>query len=188
MYFKNFPQTRFLVSPPGYRKNAVYVSAVDITVNIRFIKQLIDNISLYEYYNIQEGETLEIISEKVYDSPHYNWVIMLLNNIYDYRNDFIMSDLAFEKYIIQKYDTKETAQSTVHGYRNDDGIWSTQYSFELEDDTIRKVKKDDAKSNFDFKPVYAYEYEIEQNEKKRRIKLISTDMLAIVLQNFRAAI
>lgn len=180
MYFKNFPQTSFLVSPPGYRKNAVYVSAVDITVNIRFIKQLIDNISLYEYYNIQEGETLEIISEKVYDSPHYNWVIMLLNNIYDYRNDFIMSDLAFDKYIIQKYGTRETAQSTIHGYRNNDGIWSTQYTF--------NINTDEQQTNTDFKPVYAYEYEIEQNEKKRRIKLISTDMLAIVLQNFGAAI
>lgn len=180
MYFKNFPLTRFLVSPPGYKKNAVYVSAVDITTNIRFIKQLIDNISLYEYYNIQDGETLEIISEKLYGSPHYNWILMLLNNIYDYRKDYIMSEIAFERYIEEKYGSIVEAQSTIHGYRNKDRIWSTQYSFN--DDN------DEQQTNTDFQPVYAYEYEIEQNETKRKLKIVSEDIISVILENFRAAI
>jgi len=180
MYFKNFPQIEFLVSPPGYRKAAQYVSVVDITVNIRFIKQLIDNITLFDYYNIQGNETIEHIAEKLYGSPHYNWVIMLLNNIYDYRNDYVMTEEVFERFIINKYGSVEEALNNIVFYRNDDGITSTQYTFDL--DEYKEI------SNPDFKPVTAYQYEAEKNDEKRRIKVVSKHMISLILKNFREAL
>jgi hypothetical protein len=102
-YFSNFPKTLFLVKPAGYKQPAEYVSLTDITRNVRFKKEVIDNITLYDTYNIKEGDTPELISEKLYNTPYYHWVIMLLNDRYDYINDFPMSQATFDRYIEQKY-------------------------------------------------------------------------------------
>lgn len=104
-YFSNFPKTLFLVRPAGYQTPAEYVALTDITRNVRFKKEVIDNITLYETYNIKDGDTPELIAEKLYGSPHYHWVIMLLNDRYDYINDFPMQQKVFDDYINKKYDS-----------------------------------------------------------------------------------
>lgn len=102
-YFSNFPKTLFLLKPAGYQTPAEYVALTDITRNVRFKKEVIDNITLYDTYNIKEGDTPEIVSEKLYGTPYYHWVIMLLNDRYDYINDFPMPQNVFDRYIKQKY-------------------------------------------------------------------------------------
>jgi hypothetical protein len=37
-------------------------------------------------------------------------------------------------------------------------------------------------------PVYAYDYELTLNERKREIKVVSRDVLTVVLQNFRTLV
>lgn len=103
MYFKNFPTIKYEVAPAGYKTPAKNVALLDITTNIRFKKQILENITAYDYYTVEDGDTLEIISEKLYDSPNYNWLLMLLNDIYDYRSDFLMDQETFDRYIANKY-------------------------------------------------------------------------------------
>lgn len=106
-YFSNFPKTLFLLTPASYKTPAEYVSITDITRNVRFKKEVLDNIVLYDTYNIKEGDTPEIVSEKLYGSPYYHWVLMLLNDRYDYVNDFPMPQYVFDAYIEKKYDSVE---------------------------------------------------------------------------------
>lgn len=167
MYFSNFPQTLFLVSPPGHAKPAEYVSVVDITKNVRFKKDVLDNISVYDWYLIKEGDTLEITSEKLYGSPYYHWILMLLNGMYDYRNDFPLEPAQFDAHMIEKYGSIETARSTISFYRNEDG-WV------VDADTPGA------------QAVYAYDHEIAINDSKRRIKIISPEMLQVTLDHFRS--
>jgi hypothetical protein len=100
MYFANFPK---IVYDFDLGPGTDYRVITDITRNVRLRKQILENISLYDYYDIQEGETPEIISEKVYGTPYYHWVIMLVNQRYDYINDFPLSNLELEAYIARKY-------------------------------------------------------------------------------------
>ena len=60
----------------------------DITTNVRFLTKELENYTMYDYYDILDDETPEIISTKVYGSPKYHWIIMIVNDMYDYRNDF----------------------------------------------------------------------------------------------------
>lgn len=164
MYFSNFPQTLFLVTPPGYGKNAEYVSAVDITKNVRFKKEFLDKITIYDWYLIKESDTLEITSEKLYGSPYYHWVLMLLNDMYDYRTDFPMDSSTFDDYIKEKYGSIETAKSTV-SYRRD------QNGYVVDESQAHTI-------------VYAYDHEAAINDSKRRIKILSPEMLVITLEQF----
>lgn len=111
MYFSNFPK---IVYDFDLSNGVDYKVVTDITRNVRLRKQILENISLYDFYDIQEGETPEIISEKIYGTPYYHWVIMLANQRYDYVNDFPLTQLELDKFIDDKYGDKKYH---VHDYK-----------------------------------------------------------------------
>lgn len=118
MYFKTF--SRVLYPFADIDPKVVF----DITKNVRFKKDFLRNLNLYEYYYIEDGDTPELISEKFYGEPYYHWLIMLLNERYDHINDFPLSDVAFQKYMAKKYRKsdlsahhfEDTAGNVITGY------------------------------------------------------------------------
>lgn len=114
MYFANFPK---IVYDFDLTSGVNYQIVTDITRNVRFRKQILDNISLYDYYDMQEGETPEIVSEKIYGTPYYHWVIMLANQRYDYINDFPVSQLELDALVTKRYGA--TKIDHVHHYEYD---------------------------------------------------------------------
>lgn len=87
MYFDDFNKLAYDFKT-GLDDSKELVFVKDITQNIRFRKEFFNSLSLYNAYTIVDGETPEIISEKVYGTPFYHWVIMLANDRYDHINDF----------------------------------------------------------------------------------------------------
>lgn len=101
MYFKDFPRFLYDFNYGGgvSRTNVV----VDITRNIRFRRDILSNIGVYDEYDIIDGETPEILSEKFYGTQEYHWVIMLANEKYDYRKDFPLTETVLQKHIATSY-------------------------------------------------------------------------------------
>jgi hypothetical protein len=100
MYFKDFPNIYYTYNVNG--KDVLKVVR-DITSNVRLRKYILSNITLYDSYDIQEGDTPEIVAAKYYGSSEYHWAIMLANEIYDYREDWPMSQMVLDEYIKTKY-------------------------------------------------------------------------------------
>jgi hypothetical protein len=100
MYFANFPTIVYDFNINGKTE---YKIITDVTRNVRFRKKILENIALYDEYDIQEGETPEIISEKIYGTPFYHWVIMLVNQRYDYMNDFPITQRELDALVEEKY-------------------------------------------------------------------------------------
>jgi hypothetical protein len=160
MYFKDFPKFQYDFA----YGNTTKVSVVqDITRNIRFRRDVLSNISLYDEYDIIDGETPEIIAEKYYGNPEYHWIIMLANDRHDYITDFPLPEYTLEKYIVDKYGDQRYA---VHHYINANG-------FVVNSDAVgaTSVSNDD--------------YERDLNESKRRIKLISPDLISNILKQYK---
>jgi hypothetical protein len=88
MYFKDIPSIYYNFNIGGKDQLSIIK---DITHNVRFRKEILSNVTLYDEYDIRDGETPEIIAERVYGNPNYHWVIMLLNEKYDYITDFPLS-------------------------------------------------------------------------------------------------
>jgi hypothetical protein len=85
MYFKQFPKFLYDFNADGTNFTNI---VRDITKNVRFRKEVLENVTLYDEYDIVDGETPEIIAEKIYGNPEYHWIIMLANQRYDWLNDF----------------------------------------------------------------------------------------------------
>lgn len=162
MYFKKFPKFLYDFKINGENKVAL---VKDITQNVRIRTQILENITLYDEYDIRDGETPEIIAEKIYGSPEYHWVVMLCNHRFDYINDFPLSTNNLEEHITQKYGAGN--EYNVHHYIDSNGniVDSSQGT-----------------------PVSNYQFEDDENEKKRRIKLISPELLQTILKNFKELI
>jgi hypothetical protein len=172
MYFENFPKVKYLFQPAKFGSPDVSVLLTDITKNVRFKKNVMDNITLYDYYTMREGETFEVVSEKLYGTPDYHWILMLLNDAYDWRQDLPLISQNFNEYIIDKYGSVETAMSQIHHYENSEG-------FVVDSDYLN------ANNQLDATPVTMYEWEELQNEAKRRIKVVSLEMIDKIATNFK---
>ena len=100
MYFKEFPQFLYDFNYGDRVKTSI---VKDITRNVRVRKEILENVTLFDEYDIVDGETPEIISEKFYGTPEYHWVIMLANGKYDYRADFPLPEAVLQKHIATVY-------------------------------------------------------------------------------------
>lgn len=135
----------------------------DITRNIRFRRDVLANITVYDYYDIVEGETPEIVAEKIYGNAQYHWIVMLVNERYDYLNDWPLTQANLDQYVIDKYG--ENANQ-IHHYENASGvIVPSNYPSAV--------------------PITNAKYEAQVNESKRSIKIISKQLLSTILKNFK---
>ena len=100
MYFKHFPNV-LLSSTTGATSGAVV--AVDILRRVGFNTQGVTASQAFVQYNISDWETPESISDELYGSPEYHWVVMMFNNKHDIFYDWPLSTNKFEKYIAKKY-------------------------------------------------------------------------------------
>jgi len=158
MYFNKVP---LIVYPFTIGGKEVLKPMTDITFNIRFRKQILDNISLFDEYDIQEGETPELIAARIYGDPLYHWVIMLVNERYNYIEDFPKTQRSLGEYVNAKY----TDPYGVHHYENSEGF-----------NVMQSVP--------DASPISNYDYEDRLNESKRRIKIVSPNILVAILKDF----
>lgn len=161
MYFNKFPSMLYNFDVNG-KETAIIMS--DITRNVRFRKDVLSNVTVYDEYDIVEGETPEHVAEKVYKNPNYHWIIMLTNEIYDYKKDWCLSSNMLETYIDDKYGS---SKYTTKYYINSDGF--------IVDSTYAGTKY----------PVSYYDYEISINESKRRIKIIPKIYIDKILADFK---
>lgn len=160
MYFKNFPNIIYDFDIGG-KDTALYLR--DITRNIRFRRDVLANITIYDEYDIVDNETPEHIAEKLYDNPNYHWIIMLVNERYDYLNDFPLSYYDLEKHIVAAYG--DTIYD-IHHYEDSNGY--------IVDSTSVGASS-----------ITNYEYEQRLNESKRRIKVVPKGIIEQIVTEFK---
>lgn len=160
MYFKDFPNFIYDFNYGTSSKTSV---VTDITRNVRFRKELFSSITYYDEYDISEGETPEIIAEKIYGNPEYHWIIMLANDKYDYISDFPLTEQQLNKHIEKLYGT---SANNVKHYVNADGY------------VVNSTAPGAVAVTFD-------QHERNLNESKRRIKIISPQLVNTILKNFK---
>lgn len=158
MYFNKIPTIYYDFDIAGEETLKV---VRDITYNIRLRSAILENITLFDEYDIQDGETPDIIAAKVYGSSEYHWVIMLCNQRFNYTEDFPIPEQALSNYVAAKYENPDA----THHYEKD--------GFIVTPNTIGSY------------PVSNFQYEQALNESKRRIKLISPQLLGKVINDFK---
>jgi len=139
----------------------------------RIIKNIMQKIGIHDKikntrevfidYQVDEGETPEILSHKIYGDVNYHWVILLMNDIVNPYYDWVMTEDEVRKLTKKRY---ESGYDGLHHYVNDDGLVVDEWNIEAI-------------------PVTNLEYEISENEKKRTIKILDPVYLTVVESEIR---
>lgn len=139
MYFENFPKIYYDFPQDSTSTNLQILT--DVTTNIRFRKQILENITLYDEYDIQEGETPEMIAEKVYGNAELHWVIMLANQRYNYLDDYPMSSSELYNYCVDTYGIDNL--NVVHHYEKDGIVINPTAILKVPSDVAPLIKQHD---------------------------------------------
>lgn len=99
-YFDKFPLVRYDIDRNQLTKEQLITN---ILFRIDFIKEILDNMSSYSLYAIREGDTPEVLAEKIYGNSEAHWLILYANNIVDPHYDWPMDSRTFNRYIVKKY-------------------------------------------------------------------------------------
>lgn len=108
-YFSRFPLLGYTLD-----NNATYQVVSDVIKRVAVSQKTKENLVLFDDYDIRDGETPEIVSYKFYDSTDYHWVILLVNDIFDARFGWPLTDAQLFKYVQDKYG--ESNVGATHHY------------------------------------------------------------------------
>ena len=155
-YFDMFPNIYYSAKGDGK-----FTIMKDILSRVKLIANVKENILGFDYYDVKDGETPEMIAHKYYGDINLHWTILVANDIVDYYEDWPMSVQRFEEFVKEKYDNP----GGIHHYEITQTSGDTNVTIDVGMNTV-DYPSATAVSN--------YQYEDNLQEKKRQIRLIST--------------
>ena len=96
MYFANFP-----LIPYDSVGNGEFKVVTNLMKRVALRSKVRANALLFDTYDVKEGETPEMLADKLYDDSNLHWIIMYVNNITDRYHQWPLSTphvLAFINY------------------------------------------------------------------------------------------
>lgn len=154
MYFENFP-----LIPYDSVGNGNFKLVTNLLKRVAVRSKVKINASYYDTYDVREGETPEMIADKLYDDPELHWVILLLNDITDRYHQWPKNQNQFLAYVNDKYSNVDS----THHYEIS----------QVSGDTTIKI--DIGTDNTDYPAasiVTNFEHEEDLQDKKRKIRLL----------------
>ena len=154
------------------------------------IPQILKDPLVYYSYDIQEGDTPEIIAHKYYGDSYRYWIVLFANKLLDPQWDWPMTYNMFEQYLADKYPSTNIYVEVEYYEKV-----ITQYDVNTQTTTVNKVRIDEDIYNSlpvtqtatytlptgpvtittERNAVSIYDYELALNESKINIKILNSN-------------
>jgi len=198
-YFSKFPKLYY-----SYNDYNTADFVTNLMARFALEKNVKNFTASYYEYDVTDGETPEVIASKFYDSPERHWIILFMNEIVDPQYEWPLSTINLNNYIDKKYSTSQYANSNTSGagvtyaetnvhsyykiittslsngekiikrYEVDSNTYAnvvvSTSSLTLQDNNVITIATTKTTKNY-------YDYEVEENEKKRKIKLLKPEFV-----------
>ena len=188
-YFKNF-------SAIYYTLNNETRLLVDITKRVILDGEVINNTDAYVEYQVKDTDTLQSISNAIYEQTYPFWIIMLVNKMLNPYIALPFNEANLLKYISNKYGDDNIYN--IHHYEDENGnivdyplVFENNNYYRIIDDNKIQINEKLIYNNQLYQkniPVTNYEYENRINESKRNIKLLKPEFLDTIVEQFNSAV
>jgi|TARA_B100000900_G_scaffold129863_1_gene109794 hypothetical protein len=192
-YFSYLPNFDYVNRIPSEQNISSYTEVKNLFKRVKLSSSLFQDLTNFTKYQIVGDERPDNVSYKLYDTPNYDWIILLSNNIINIQDEWPMSNRTFELYMNKKY-----------GVTNYDGIHHYE-SIEVKDSsnnfTVLKkgleVPSDYSVTFFDGAlgrestitntnvGVTNYEYESKIQDGKRNIFILRSNLIQTVIKDIK---
>ena len=168
MYFAQFPLNVYdSVGDESYKLVTHLLQRVAIRAKVKV------NTLFFDTYDVKEGETPEMIADKLYDDPELHWIVLMANDITDRYHQWPMNQNQFLTHINDKY----TNISGVHHY---------EISQTSGDTTVKLNIGTDNTDHPTATLITNYEYEQERQDTVRKIRLLSPEYVPDFVEEFKS--
>jgi len=169
MYFNTLPKIRY--------KNIIDKNNVtlvtDILRRVKIRTPALQNLVLFDTYDVPSGETPEMTAFKHFGSTEYHWIILMTNDITNIYTQWPLSENAFSDYLMDKYGDDVDA---VHHYEIN----------QTSGDTTKVLQV--ASSQSGATTVTNREYEERLQDERRKIRLLDRSYLKTFVEEFEKLI
>ena len=183
-YFNSMPR----ITTSDNSGNSIVLTNLLARVDIK--QSLLRNPSLFYQYDLQEGDTPEIVAAKYYGDSYRYWLVLYANEIMDPEWDWPLSSGQFDVYLKNKYGTISHTTSTTQEYRktiktvDSATLAETTNTIVIDKNTYDHLSVGTISKTFGSgatvtqtvskSAVNIFDYELEKNEAKRRIYIINS--------------
>ncbi len=211
-YFRELPDIAY--QSPLLHKNSSrdYIIIKNIFRRSKLFDYLKDNVSLFNKFIIGEGDRPDTIAEEIYGDSSLDYVIILVAGITNIHNQWPLQDFQVYEYTLNKYGS-EIAMNEEHHYETYEikdnlgrqilppnlivdeefKIDGTSSKFNTKYNIISELgnRQLDDKDEFTVKtdniafPVTNFQYEIELNEKRRKIDVLKPSYVNTFVNDLR---
>jgi hypothetical protein len=179
-YFKQLPKIVYKDS------NGIESVIINLLPRSSIIQTILSDPLLYYTYDVQEGDTPEIVADKYYGDSYRYWLVLYANQMLDPQWSWPLSYAQFAAYMRNKY--TPTEYNDIHAYQK----IITKYDANSQTTTVDTIVID--VSDYNTLVPYSttvmtstgpvaiqvtkniqskYDYELQMNENKRNIKIIN---------------
>mgnify|MGYP005747277425 FL=1 len=142
----------------------------------------------FKKYAIEDGETPDMVSMKAYESPFYDWVVILTNNLVNVQYDWPMTNFQINSILDSEYDDP---YGTIHHYETaeigqypkglhvDKEFYDKQHKLNINGSIVIKNGNEIAS------PITVAENMYAENEKKREIFLLKPRYFRDFVEDFK---
>ena len=170
MYFDMIPKIYY-----DSKADSNFTLLTNLMTRVKLRTDIKNDIFDYDYYDVVDGETPEMIAHKYYDNPELHWTILVANDIIDYYEDWPMSVQRFEEYVKDKY-------------ANPQGVHHYEIS-QTSGDATKTINVGMNTTDYESASVISnYTYEQRLQDDKRQIRLISPRFITQFVEEFREKI
>ena len=194
-YFREFPNINYVSLLPDRNKNEERILVKNIFKRAKLRSDIKFGITMFERYQVEENMRPEAIANRIYKDPELDWVILLVNNITNIRDQWPLSNNDLYNYMLDKYG--ETGLTDAHHYetvelKDSDGRIMLQGGLVVDDEfkfrySVRRDNGTLTDPNV-INPVQVItnvEYEQRENDKKRQIKILKPAFVAGIVNDLR---
>lgn len=167
------------------------IAVTDILARASIIPSVLLDPVLYYQYDVQEGDTPEIVAYKYYGDSYLYWIVLFSNQLLDPQWNWPMGYNQFNAYLNDKYPSTDI-YSTIQLYQKT--IVSYDYTTQQTTTEIVTINESTYDSFMPSQVTYnlptglvqvtttaqaisIYDYELSQNEAKRTINLLNSDYI-----------
>jgi len=186
-YFRELPNLLYPSFLPEKVSSLDFIEVKNIFRRVKMRDDLQNNFTLFQKYQIPEGARPDTVSEELFGSANFDWIVLTVAGIINVRNEWPLSNQDLFKYVDNKYgdsinstrffETKEVKDSNGRLILSKGKIVDSDF-------TIPKPGEPTATLN----PVVGisnFEYETRLNEEKRNIFILREEYLQEFLDDMR---
>ena len=186
-YFRELPDL-FYESPLSTRNSSTeYVRVKNLFRRVKLRDDLQNVFTLFNKYEIREGQRPDTVAEEIYGSADLDWVVMLTAGIINLHDQWPLSNRDLYVYAENKYgndlnsvrfyETTEVKDSSSRLILPKGKIVDSGFTIPNPSNTLTNLNPVTGISNF--------EYEVRKNEDKRLIYILKNDYLQLYLNDLR---